>query len=90
MIYSIIPFDQILFHQQGSTGTRMEVTLDGERVVLLKNDNNTYTIERLISTNPRAYLKPELMPGTLLMTVSAKKETPNLTWTIINREQQER
>lgn len=88
MIYSVIPFDQILFDQQGELGVRMEVTLDGERVVLLKNDNNTYSIERLISTNPKAYLKPELAPGTLLMTISATKETPNLTWTIINQKQQ--
>lgn len=88
MIYSVIPFDQILFDQQGESGVRMEVTLDGERVVLLKNDNNTYSIERLITTNPKAYLKPELTPGTLLMTISATKETPNLTWTIINRAQQ--
>jgi hypothetical protein len=86
MIYSIVPFDQILFDQQNSAGARMEVTLDGERVVLLQNENNTYSIERLISTNPKAYLKPELAPGTLLMTITGKKETPNVTWQIINRD----
>lgn len=85
MIYSIVPFDQILFDQQNSTGTRMEVTLDGERVVLLQNENNTYSIERLISTNPKAYLRPELAPGTLLMTISGTKETPNVTWQIMNK-----
>jgi len=83
MIYSVVPFDQILFNQE-DPGVRMDVTLNGEHVVLLKNDDNTYTIERLISTNPRAYLKPELMPGTLLMTITAKKETPRVTWTILN------
>ncbi len=86
MIYSIVPFDQILFDQQGDTGTRMEVTLDGERVVLLQNENNTYSIERLISTNPKAYLKPELAPGTVLMTITATKETPNVTWQIMKRD----
>ena len=45
MIYSIVPFDQILF-DQSTSGMRMDVTLQGEHVVLLKNDNNTYTIER--------------------------------------------
>jgi hypothetical protein len=86
VIYSIVPFDQILFDQQGDTGTRMEVTLDGERVVLLQNENNTYSIERLISTNPKAYLKPELAPGTVLMTITATKETPNVTWQIMKRD----
>lgn len=84
MIYSIVPFDQVLFDQQTSMGNRMEVTLNGERVVLLQNENNTYSIERLISTNPKAYLKPELTPGTLLMTITASKETPNVTWQILN------
>lgn len=86
MIYSIVPFDQILFDQQNSTGARMEVTLDGERVLLQQNENNTYSIERLISTNPKAYLKPELAPGTLLMTITSTKETPNVTWQIMNRD----
>ncbi len=85
MIYSIVPFDQILFDQQNSAGARMEVTLDGERVVLLQNENNTYSIERLISTDPKAYMKPELAPGTLLMTITATKETPNVTWQIMNK-----
>ncbi len=86
VIYSIVPFDQVLFDQQSGTEARMEVTLDGERVVLMKNDDNTYSIERLISTNPKAYLKPELAPGTMLMTITATKETPNLTWQIMNRD----
>lgn len=83
MIYSVVPFDQILFNQE-DPGIRMDVTLNGEHVVIIKNDNNTYSIERLISTNPKAYLKPELMPGTMLMTITAKKETPRVTWTILN------
>jgi hypothetical protein len=86
MIYSIVPFEQILFRQEDDkAGTRMEVTLQGERVVLLKNDNNTYTIERLISTNPKAYMMPELMPGNLLMTVTASKDNPRVTWEVMNR-----
>lgn len=85
MIYSIVPFDQLLFYNEESTRTRMEVTLDGEQVVLTKNDNNTYSIERLISTNPKSYLRPEFMPGTLLMTITATKETPEVKWQIMNK-----
>ncbi|HEY8500294.1 MAG TPA: YlzJ-like family protein [Clostridia bacterium] len=76
MIYSIIPFEQI-FYDSRSEMSYMEVTLQGERVVLLKNKDNTYTIDKLVSTNPKAYLRPEFMPGTLLMNIEVKKDNPN-------------
>lgn len=81
MIYSIIPFEQI-FYDSRSEMSYMEVTLHGERVVLLKNKDNTYTIDKLISTNPKAYLKPELMPGTLLMNVTVKNDYSDTVWKI--------
>ncbi|MDI9482660.1 MAG: YlzJ-like family protein [Bacillota bacterium] len=71
MIYSIIPFEQIFYESRGEI-SHMEIMLHGERVVLLKNKDNTYTIDKLISTNPKAYLRPELMPGTLLMNITVK------------------
>jgi len=76
MIYSIIPFEQI-FYDSRSEMSYTEVMLHGERVVLLKNKDNTYTIDKLVSTNPKAYLRPELMPGTLLMNIEVKKDNPN-------------
>ncbi len=84
MIYSIVPIDQIVFDKQQNNAARMEVMLQGERVVLVKNDNLSYTIERLISTNPKAYLMSELMPGTLIMAVAAKKDSPEVVWEIVN------
>ena len=71
MIYSIIPIEQIFYESRGEI-SHMEIMLHGERVVLLKNKDNTYTIDKLISTNPKAYLRPELMPGTLLMNITVK------------------
>jgi len=73
LIYSIVPYEQI-FYDARSEMSFVEVTLHGERVVLLKNKDNTYTIDRLVSTNPKAYLNPELMPGTLLMGVTIKND----------------
>ena len=85
MIYSIVPYQQILSNEENKQ-ERMEMSINGEQVILLKNDNNTYTIERLISTNPKSYLSPELMPGTVIMTITAKKEMPNVTWEILNKD----
>lgn len=84
MIYSIIPLDQLLFNPEDYKQERMEVNINGEQVVILKNSNNTYTIERLISTNPKAYLNPELAPGTVIMTVTSKKENPDVKWEILS------
>lgn len=86
MIYSIVPFDQLIFNTEDNKQERMEVNINGEQVMLLKNDNNTYTIERLISTNPKAYLTPELMPGTMIMTITSEKDSPTVTWEILNRD----
>lgn len=86
MIYSIIPYDQMFFNSEDNRQERMEVNINGEKVVLLKNDNNTYTIERLISTNPKAYLNPDFMPGTVIMTVTSKKESPNVKWETMNND----
>jgi hypothetical protein len=73
VIYSVIPYERIFYDNQNEMSF-IEVTLHGERVVLIKNKDNTYTIDKLISTNPKAYLKPELMPGTLLMNVTIKND----------------
>lgn len=85
MIYSIVPYQQILSNEENKQ-ERMEMSINGEQVILLKNDNNTYTIERLLSTNPKSYLSPELMPGTVIMTITAKKEMSDVTWEILNKD----
>ncbi|MDD4297779.1 MAG: YlzJ-like family protein [Ruminiclostridium sp.] len=86
MIYSVVPYEHIFYNAEENPSLRMEVSLHGEQVVLLKNSDSTYTIERLLSTNPKSYLKPELLPGTLLMTVASVKEAPGVTWEILNKD----
>ena len=86
MIYSIVPYQQIVSNSEENNQERMQMNINGEQVILLKNDNNTYTIERLLSTNPKSYLSPELMPGTVIMTITAKKEMPDVTWEILNKD----
>ncbi|NLY17520.1 MAG: hypothetical protein GX045_00835 [Clostridiaceae bacterium] len=84
MIYSVVPYEQIFYNSEDNAFMRMEVSLHGERVVLMKNHDNTYTIERLLSTNPKAYLRPELSPGTLIMNVEPVKNASGVTWEIMN------
>lgn len=86
MIYSVVPYEQIFYNSAENTVSRMEVNLHGEQVVLLKNPDSTFTIERLLSTNPKAYLRPELLPGTLLMNVESVKNAPGVTWKILNTD----
>lgn len=81
MIYSVIPPEQLYYEE--TKQERIEVIINGERVILLKNDNNTYTIDRLISTNPKAYLNPDFMPGTVIMTITSKKEGPDAKWELM-------
>lgn len=82
MIYSIVPPEQLFYADIKQE--RMEVSINGEKVILLKNDDNTYTVERLISTNPKAYLKPEFMPGRRLLSVTPDKGTPDAKWEVIS------
>jgi len=86
MIYSVVPIEHIYYNAEENASLRMEVNLHGEQVVLIKNPSNTYAIERLLSTNPKSYLKPELSPGTLIMAVESVKEAPGVTWEILNKD----
>ncbi len=86
MIYSIIPYEKVFYNEDDNTIMRMEASFQGEKVVLIKNSDNTYTLDRLLSTNPKAYLKPELSPGTLLMNVEPVKKDPGVLWKILNTD----
>ncbi|AGC68143.1 hypothetical protein Cst_c11470 [Thermoclostridium stercorarium subsp. stercorarium DSM 8532] len=81
MIYSIVPFEQLYYSENKQE--RMEVVINGEKVILLRNDNNTYTVERLISTNPKVYLNPEFTPGNRIIAITSEKEGPEVKWEII-------
>jgi len=82
MIYSIVPAEQLYYSDIKQE--RMEAVINGERVILLKNEDNTYTVERLISTDPKSFLKPEFMPGTRFLQITSEKEGPDLKWKILN------
>ncbi|HPD01657.1 MAG TPA: YlzJ-like family protein, partial [Acetivibrio sp.] len=45
----------------------LELNYLGEKVVVVPLSNNRYRIERVISTSPKAYLNPKLMPGSIIL-----------------------
>jgi hypothetical protein len=44
----------------------IEIEYLGEKVVVMPLSNNRYRVDRVISTSPKAYLNPALMPGEII------------------------
>ena len=64
IIHSIVPIE-VIFQNMPEELTRRPVTMQymGEMVEVVPNGNMGYTIARVLSTSPKAYLNPELQPG---------------------------
>ena len=67
ILYSIVPFE-VVFKDYYERDHQSKIEMDylGEKVVVVPLSNNRYRIERLISTSPKAYLYPKLMPGSII------------------------
>lgn len=67
ILYSIVPPEVIFenFNKCQENGY-IEINYLGERVVVMPLSNNRYQINRVISTSPKAYLNPRLMPGNVI------------------------
>lgn len=69
ILYSIVPAD-IVFKgfntDEKADISYVELEYQGERVQAVPVSNSEYIIARLISTYPKAYLKPGLQPGTII------------------------
>jgi hypothetical protein len=67
ILYSVVP-SEIVFHGMNDAETikYIEAGYRGERVQVMQAAGNCYTIMRLLSTNPSAFLDPELQPGKLV------------------------
>ncbi|HOM01414.1 MAG TPA: YlzJ-like family protein [Acetivibrio sp.] len=67
ILYSIVP-TEIVFGNFGVCENQnyIEVDYSGERVVVMPLSNNRYMISRVISTSPKAFLNPKLMPGNII------------------------
>ena len=64
IIYSIVPYDVIFSQEQENYEGRKYVNYKGELLEVSTAGGNSYKIDRIISTNPKAYLDIEIQPGT--------------------------
>ncbi|ABN52328.1 MAG TPA: hypothetical protein DEF39_02450 [Hungateiclostridium thermocellum] len=69
ILYSIVP-PEIVFGNfdwcENQKQNYIEVDYCGEKVVVMPLSNNRYMISRVISTSPKAFLNPKLMPGNII------------------------
>ncbi|HOA81314.1 MAG TPA: YlzJ-like family protein [Defluviitaleaceae bacterium] len=67
MIYSIISNDIIFKNLENEKSIQYEeINYKGSLLQVCYNENKSYIIERLISTDPNDYLNNELQPGNII------------------------
>jgi len=67
LLYSIIPVDVVFGNYYSTEGyNSIEIEYEGEKVEVVPLSGNSYRINRVISTSPKAYLNPKLMPGNII------------------------
>ena len=54
------------FSNQIKENEYVELEYLGEKIIAIPLSNNRYKIDRIISTSPKAYLNPNLAPGTII------------------------
>ena len=74
ILYSIIPaevvfkdFDKMSEDSMQKENQKIEMEYLGEKMQVTQLSNNQFVIDRLISTSPKAFLNPRLLPGTVLL-----------------------
>jgi hypothetical protein len=64
ILYTIMDTEFVLRHETPKTTPKMkEIVLNGIRLEVNNMDEQNYIINRIISTNPSDYLRPEIQPG---------------------------
>ena len=66
ILYSIFPIDVVFCSHDMNVYNFIEIEYEGEKVEVTPLSNNTYKVNRIISTTPKAYLNPKLMPGSII------------------------
>lgn len=68
ILYSIVPMEFVFgnFNNETENSNYVELEYLGEKIVAIPLSNNRYKIDRIISTSPKAYLNPNLIPGTII------------------------
>ena len=62
MHHSIIP-EEKLFEQNNSENSMIELEFKGHKIQAHREGQDALVLDRLIETDPKAYLDPSLQPG---------------------------
>jgi len=76
ILYTIVPYNVIFGSNNDIYSELFEIEYLGEKIQVYSLQDNEYIISRIVSTSPKAFLKPELQPGTIIKTTfsSLKKQ----------------
>lgn len=66
ILYTIVPYSVIYDSDTGKYSELLEIEYLGEKILVYSLQDNEYIINRILSTSPKAFLKPELQPGTII------------------------
>ncbi|MDQ2085834.1 YlzJ-like family protein [Herbivorax sp. ANBcel31] len=68
ILHSIVPVEVVFgnFDDQKKEGKNIELDYLGEKIVATALSNNRYRVDRIISTSLKAYLNPNLIPGSII------------------------
>ena len=67
ILYSVVPAEIVFGSNYDKDQYNfIEIEYEGEKVEVTPLSNNVYKINRVISTSPKAYLNPKLMPGNII------------------------
>lgn len=68
ILWTIVPQEEIWEDEAGPTGSAalMEVSYGGVPLLARRTPEGATVIERLLTTDPNAFLRPELTPGVVI------------------------
>jgi len=67
ILYSIIPAEVVFGNSYNNQEFNfIEIEYEGEKIEVTPMPGNSYKINRVISTSPKSFLNPRLMPGNII------------------------
>lgn len=66
MLYTIVPIENIFAQNDSTDCSYCEKEIDGKVIQLNKDNNGKYSVVRIMSTEPSAYLNKKLQPNSYI------------------------
>lgn len=64
ILYTVLDMGSVMEDRAGGTATTESAVVGGVPVILRRTGDGSAFIERVMSTDPQDFLRPELSPGT--------------------------